>query len=1350
MVRPHFPRRICQFLVAACFLPTISLNLLAAPQGMAVVAGSAAVLEAGKRMEIATSNNAILNWRSFSIAADESLRFNQPGAASAVLNRVSGGDPSLILGQLSSNGLVYLVNPAGILVGNGARIDVAGLVASTLNLGDGDFLAGRLRFTETPGAGSLTINGSVTAADGGQVILVAPRIENAGSVQARGGSIVLAAGERVELHDTRLPGIRAELSGEGSVVSVGRLLAESGQIGIFGAALRNAGAIDAASAVSEGGRIFLRASRSIELASGSSLRSDGTQGGQIVARVEADGQIAGTLFADGSISARGGAGGFVETSALATRFASGFNVDTGGGWWLIDPVDFTIAAGTAPMDASGIGADTLAGILQNGSVSIRTDAATSGNGDLRVEAPVFWSSNSSLSLQAHRDIALIAGLGSSGSGEIALSAGRDVRINSVGGQISTPLGSVAISAANGAIIADSTLSSAITQPRLVGSGSAQIVADTATLSSGRGIYAGDIANPSYFQIDVRALRATHTGIATGWPEGQMLLQVPETSSQVISATQPTQVPAATLPTLAVDDVALAAGTSFVLIAPGREVLVNSVRGEAASNASFIAAAVRIDGPVVAESVSLYSDQPVSGSGSVTAGAVWFGRNSVGDLLVGGATPNVTTAFLSRISGANTLGFSAYGSGASVIVDEALAAPEMSFVFSAPRIELRQNLSVGSASFYSEVPIAGSGSVVSSGYISFGRYATGSLTIGSGGQVDPADIAGVAPRFQAPGYTFAAYGDGSSVVVNDPLDLPGKSLSFSAPGLSINAPVSAGDVWLASDTPIAGTATVTASNWMNFSSHSTSDFTVGGADAILAAADLGSRFIAPAFAFMNWYDNGVTRIAGDLSFPDSQLEIYAKSIDVAANVLIAGKEINLTTDALSLGSGALISATAVASSSGGYAGLDGGRILVQAYGANSDLCVGGQPACSGALNLSTQLLSGLQADPSAPYGGLFLNAYGGDIRITGDVPGVYGRTHLVGNSVVQEAGVLEGSFLAYAFSGDINLGGANRISYFGGYAQNGGSINVNTLAPSLTVGTTVADRIALSAPAGGIFSEGGAQLIAASSLTLAAATGIDVVTQTPLYQSIVNTGSGEVVLENLSYPDSLLLGRLENAGGGISLENYGGIVSGGDAIRAAGDVTLLAHSPISIGSGGIVSAGGGVSLVAGGDASTDPADVIGIDGTLSGSSIYLAGNSLSGSQIPLGPNVTMNVSVAPAVVTTIGASSTQQQQQLVVALDTTAPGSSTSSTGTATTSTGTSSTSTTTGAVTTTTSTPLPTTTASEGSPTQTLEGGTIGNSPGEFGNSSESTAGSGQSTSGTQGRKNGEAPGKTRRSRRQC
>jgi filamentous hemagglutinin family protein len=99
------------------------------PVGPNVTAGSATFNAAGKTLNVTNAPGTIINWNSFSIGSGEHTRFLQQSASSAVLNRVVGNDASSILGALSSNGRVFVVNPHGIVFGAGARIDTAGFIA---------------------------------------------------------------------------------------------------------------------------------------------------------------------------------------------------------------------------------------------------------------------------------------------------------------------------------------------------------------------------------------------------------------------------------------------------------------------------------------------------------------------------------------------------------------------------------------------------------------------------------------------------------------------------------------------------------------------------------------------------------------------------------------------------------------------------------------------------------------------------------------------------------------------------------------------------------------------------------------------------------------------------------------------------------------------------------------------------------------------------------------------------------------------------------------------------------------------------------------------------------------------
>jgi len=188
--RGDFKPKLIALSVAACFSLSTGQSL-ANPTGGTVSSGSASFASSGNTLTITNSANAIINWQSFSIGVNEITRFLQSSGSSVVLNRVVGANgvipQSVIDGVLSSNGRVFLLNSSGIAIGSSARIDVAGFVASSLNLSDQDFLNGRLRFTETPGAGAVSNAGVIDTSSGGaggRVFLVGPDVQNSGVIRS--------------------------------------------------------------------------------------------------------------------------------------------------------------------------------------------------------------------------------------------------------------------------------------------------------------------------------------------------------------------------------------------------------------------------------------------------------------------------------------------------------------------------------------------------------------------------------------------------------------------------------------------------------------------------------------------------------------------------------------------------------------------------------------------------------------------------------------------------------------------------------------------------------------------------------------------------------------------------------------------------------------------------------------------------------------------------------------------------------------------------------------------------------------------------------------------------------------
>jgi len=346
---------------------------IANPTGPSVVSGQASFSSQGKQLTVTNTPGSIINWQGFSVGVGETTRFVQQSAQSAVLNRVVGADPSSILGTLQSNGRIVLVNPNGIMFGAGAIIDVAGMIASTLNITNADFLAGRMRFGDTPGAGVITNAGEIRTPLGGKVVLIAPQgVENSGVIHAPKGEVILAAGKTVELADSLNPEVRVEVSApEARAINIGRIVAESGKVGIYGGIVANHGVVSADSAVvGENGRILFRSTKETTIGAGSVVSASGKSGGT----VEIDSN--GTTLVAGSVKTTGseGAGGTVHVLGGNVGLIGHGSVDAsgerGGGTVLVGGDLQGANPNVRNARMTYVGADT----------SIKADAIGEGNG----------------------------------------------------------------------------------------------------------------------------------------------------------------------------------------------------------------------------------------------------------------------------------------------------------------------------------------------------------------------------------------------------------------------------------------------------------------------------------------------------------------------------------------------------------------------------------------------------------------------------------------------------------------------------------------------------------------------------------------------------------------------------------------------------------------------------------------------------------------------------------------------------------------------------------------------------------------------------------------------------------
>jgi filamentous hemagglutinin family protein len=333
--------------VGAIGLVLISLQpctLLGNPEGGAVVGGQAAISHSGTTLQVLqSSDRAVINWRDFSIQPNETTRFIQPSASSAVLNRVTSSSPSQLLGALQANGQVYLMNQNGIFVGQGAVINASSFLATTAEANPSSFMRGEALSMVAASDAGIRNEGTIHA-DGGSIHLLSKHVENLGKLEAPEGTVGLYAGNRFYLEQDTGGPIRVRIDMDSST-SGSRAGVGVDQQGIIRAARVN---------LEANGNIYALAIQQSGLveATGFVTRQDGTvvlsaPGGKILQ--------SGTMLAKNSDESGGQMelrGADVELDLGSILTASGSGVGSGGGAIKIDSEGTSLVRGQ--LDVSSI------------------------------------------------------------------------------------------------------------------------------------------------------------------------------------------------------------------------------------------------------------------------------------------------------------------------------------------------------------------------------------------------------------------------------------------------------------------------------------------------------------------------------------------------------------------------------------------------------------------------------------------------------------------------------------------------------------------------------------------------------------------------------------------------------------------------------------------------------------------------------------------------------------------------------------------------------------------------------------------------------------------------------------
>jgi filamentous hemagglutinin family protein len=259
-----------------------------------------------------TAPQALLRWKTFNVGSETELHFDQrAGGASAkqwtAFNQVSdpSGAPSQILGKLTADGQVYVINANGILFSATSQVNLPSLVASSLpintnliangllNNPDSQFLFSSLSIASgangtpafSPDA-ALVPNGWIgdvkvergaristpTSADkvGGRVALIGANVVNEGTISTPEGQTILAAGLQVGFgaHASSDPSLRGldvfvgEVSSSngaqpraGSVRNAGLVEVLRGNVIMAGREVTHSGVVESSTSVALNGRV---------------------------------------------------------------------------------------------------------------------------------------------------------------------------------------------------------------------------------------------------------------------------------------------------------------------------------------------------------------------------------------------------------------------------------------------------------------------------------------------------------------------------------------------------------------------------------------------------------------------------------------------------------------------------------------------------------------------------------------------------------------------------------------------------------------------------------------------------------------------------------------------------------------------------------------------------------------------------------------------------------------------------------------------------------------------------------------------------------------------------------------
>jgi hypothetical protein len=151
-------------------------------------------------------------------------------------------------------------------------VNVGGIVATTHDMSDADFMAGSTTFNRNGATGSVVNDGTITTSLNGYIALLAPEVRNSGLLLAQAGTVAMAAGENITLNfgsTSKLESVTVTAAQLNTLVENrlavkapnGLVILSARAANQLTASVVNSGVIEAKGVSQQGGRIVLQGSQ---------------------------------------------------------------------------------------------------------------------------------------------------------------------------------------------------------------------------------------------------------------------------------------------------------------------------------------------------------------------------------------------------------------------------------------------------------------------------------------------------------------------------------------------------------------------------------------------------------------------------------------------------------------------------------------------------------------------------------------------------------------------------------------------------------------------------------------------------------------------------------------------------------------------------------------------------------------------------------------------------------------------------------------------------------------------------------------------------------------------------------